>query len=207
VTASATVMIEADTASFTISSESLGKSSEEARRESTRLINTAIDILVSEFGVDKKELVTNHMTSSPYYEWVDGKRELVGQMARGSVQVTISDLDSVGHMYDRLSSVDGLSVSSVYFSKKDTSADVSEARRLAVIEARKKAEDYASGLGLEVVKVISITDGAVLNNVRYNGVLLEEKAMMATGAVSDSSEYYRGDLSVSDTVSVVFGLR
>lgn len=205
VTSSASVMIEADTASFTISAESVRKSSEEARKDSSRLINRAVDILVSEFGVDKNNLTTSQMTNSPYYDWESGRRELVGQIARQSVEVTISSLDRVGLMYDRLSAVDGLSVSSINFFKKDTAKDMSEARKLAVREARKKAEDYAEGLGLQVVGVVSITDGSVSNVARFNsGAMLEAKA---TGISYDSSEYYRGDLSVTDTVSIVFSLK
>lgn len=209
VSSSASVRVEADTASFSISAESIKGTSEEARSESSRMINTALDILEKEFGVDRKDLVTGHMVSNPYYEWENGKRILVGQMASQSVQITLSDLDNVGKIYDRLSLLDSLSVSSISFSRKDTSAEKREARVKAVENARAKAEAYAEGLGLEIAGVVAVTDGTSAAYTGYRNDVVMEAAMpmMATAKGMDSSEYYLGDLSVSDSVSVVFSLK
>ena len=209
VSSSATVKVEADTASFSISAECVKETSEEARSESSYLIGTALDILVSEFKVEKKDLVTSHMVSTPYYEWENGKRILVGQMASQSVQITLSDLDNVGRIYDRLSLLDGLSISSISFSRKDTSAERREARVLAVRNARAKAEAYAEGLGLEISGVVAITDGSCVQYNGYRNDVTMEAAMpmMATAKGMDSSVYYVGDLSVSDSVTVVFSLK
>ncbi len=209
VSSSASVKVVADTASFSISAESIRDTSEAARSDSSRLINNALAILRDEFGVEDRDLVTSHMVSTPYYEWDNGRRVLVGQMASQSVQITLSDLDNVGRIYDRLSLLDSLSVSSISFSRKDTSEEKREARILAVESARAKAEAYAEGLGLEIEGVLAISDGtgAVNTGYRNNFVMEAAMPMAATAKGMDSSEFYLGDLSVYDSVSVVFALK
>jgi len=63
--------------------------------------------------------------------------------------------------------------------------------------------------GLEIAGVVAVTDGTSAAYTGYRNDVVMEAAMpmMATAKGMDSSEYYLGDLSVSDSVSVVFSLK
>ena len=208
VTGSSEVKAEADVASFTIHAEAVKATSEEARSEASLLINNAIDILMNEFGVEKKDLKTSYISISPYYEWKDGGRELKGQSASESVSVKLYDIDKAGVAFERLSSVDGLSLSSISLDKSDKTVLIGEARREAVQNAREKAEAYASSLGLRLGAAITISDGTDSYSTvspRYNSPMMF-KAEAASASVSTSTEYYAGEITVRDSVSVVFAL-
>ena len=208
VTGSSEVKAEADVASFTIHADAVKATSEEARSEASLLINDAIDILTNEFGVDKKDLKTSYISISPYYEWNEGIRVLKGQSASESVSVKLNDIDKAGLAFERLSSIDGLSVSSIALDKSDKTALISEARREAVLNAREKAEEYALSLGLKLGPAITISDGIdSYSSVspRYNSPMMF-KAEAASASASTSTEYYAGEITVRDSVSVVFAL-
>lgn len=205
VTASSTVSVIPDTASFTITAEAMENTTEDARNTSSLMIASAVEILKDEFGITDDEITTNYMNINPYYEWLDGGRTLKGQKATQSLSITLKNgLDKAGKVYDRLSVLDGISISSISYSKLDTSEEESKAREEATKNALKKAQDYANGLSLEVGKLVNLAEG----NVSYSySSYSSNKLMMAEAAVASdysSTTYYAGDLSVSATVTAVF---
>ncbi len=208
VTATSSVSVTPDAASFTITAESLEPTTEEARNASSKMISEAISILKDEYGITDDEIVTNYMNINPYYEWVDGSRTLSGQRATQSLNITIKNgLEKAGKVYDRLSVLDGISISSISYSKLDTTEDVKKAREGAAVNALEKASDYAKGVNMTVGKVVSLAEGSVsYSSYDYSN----SKMMFAEAAAADSyssTTYYAGDLSVSATVTAVFELR
>ena len=162
VSASATISVIPDSASFSITAESTEPTTEEARNASSLMTEKAVEILKDEFGITEESFTTDFMQISPYYEWVDGQRTLVGQKATQKLSIVLSgdNLSKVGKVYDRLSVLDGISISSVSYSKLDTTEEVRSVREKAAEEALKKAEAYAKGVGKKVGEVISISDGS-----------------------------------------------
>ena len=209
VSASAKLDIVPDSASFSITAESTKPSTEEARNASAMMVEKAVELLKDEFGIGDESLTTDYMVVSPYYDWVDTGRVLVGQKATQKLTIVLSgdNLEKVGKVYDRLSVLDGISISTISYSKLDTSKEVDEVRRMATEEALRKATAYAEGLGLKVGKVITVSDGASVS-FSQNVYASSMKLAVAEAAPADysSTSYYQGNVSVSDTVTVVFAL-
>ena len=207
VSASATISVIPDSASFSITAESTEPTTEEARNASSLMTEKAVEILKDEFGITEESFTTDFMQISPYYEWVDGQRTLVGQKATQKLSIVLSgeNLSKVGKVYDRLSVLDGISISSVSYSKLDTTEEVRSVREKAAEEALKKAEAYAKGVGKKVGEVISISDGSGVSytTVTYNS----PKLMMAEASMHyASTTIYQSDVTLSDSVTVVFTL-
>lgn len=208
VTASSTVAVKADTASFTITAEALESTTEEARNTSSAMVEEAVKILKDEFGITEEEITTDYMNISPYYQWLDSGRTLMGQKATQTLTIRLrNDIDKAGRVYDRLSVLDGISISSISYSKSDTSLEEAAAREWAMKNAAQKAEDYARGASLTVGKVISISEGSSDYSYSYanSKVMMLEAAASAEDSYS-STTYYAGSLSVSATVTAVFEL-
>ena len=207
VSASATISVIPDSASFSITAESTEPTTEEARNASSLMTEKAVEILKDEFGITEESFTTDFMQISPYYEWVDGQRTLVGQKATQKLSIVLSgdNLSKVGKVYDRLSVLDGISISSVSYSKLDTTEEVRSVREKAAEEALKKAEAYAKGVGKKVGEVISISDGS---GVSYTTVAYNSPKLMMAEASMDyvSTTIYQGDVTLSDSVTVVFTL-
>ena len=207
VSASATISVIPDSASFSITAESTEPTTEEARNASSLMTEKAVEILKDEFGITEESFTTDFMQISPYYEWVDGQRTLVGQKATQKLSIVLSgeNLSKVGKVYDRLSVLDGISISSVSYSKLDTTEEVRNVREKAAEESLKKAEAYAKGVGKRVGEVISISDGSGVSypTVAYNS----PKLMMAEASMDyASTTIYQSDVTLSDSVTVVFTL-
>ena len=207
VSASATISVIPDSASFSITAESTEPTTEEARNASSLMTEKAVEILKDEFGITEESFTTDFMQISPYYEWVDGQRTLVGQKATQKLSIVLSgeNLSKVGKVYDRLSVLDGISISSVSYSKLDTTEEVRSVREKAAEEALKKAEAYAKGVGKKVGEVISISDGS---GVSYTIVTYNSPKLMMAEASMDyaSTTIYQSDVTLSDSVTVLFTL-
>ena len=207
VSASATISVIPDSASFSITAESTEPTTEEARNASSLMTEKAVEILKDEFGITEESFTTDFMQINPYYEWVDGQRTLVGQKATQKLSIVLSgeNLSKVGKVYDRLSVLDGISISSVSYSKLDTTEEVRSVREKAAEESLKKAEAYAKGVGKKVGEVISISDGS---GVSYTTVTYNSPKLMMAEASMDyaSTTIYQSDVTLSDSVTVVFTL-
>lgn len=205
VSASASVTLVPDSASFSITAEATESTTEEARNASSMMVEKAVEILKDEFGITEESFTTDFMQISPYYEWLDGGRTLVGQKATQKLSIVLSgnNLAKVGKVYDRLSILDGISISSVSYSKLDTTEELAEVRQEAASAALAKAEAYAKGLGKRVGEVISISDGS---KVSYTTASYNSPKLMVAEAAMDysSTTIYQGDVSLSDSVTVVF---
>ena len=131
----------------------------------------------------------------------------MGQKATQKISIVLSgdNLSKVGKVYDRLSILDGISISSVTYSKLDTTEEIRSVREKAAEEALAKAEDYARGLGKRVGDVISISDGS---GVTYTQVTYNSPKLMMAEASMDyvSTTIYQEDITLSDSVTVVFTL-
>lgn len=205
VSATSVISVSPDTASFSITAEAISLTTEEARNETAKMIQDALLILKDEFGITDDEITTDYMNISPYYEWIDSKRTLTGQRATQSLTITLrASLDKAGRVYDRLAILDGISISSITYSKSEREEDESRARSIASSLALKKAQDYASGVNLTVGKVLSLTEGSVSqSSFGYaNSKLLVADSL--EGSVPTT--YYATDLTISSTVTVIFEL-
>lgn len=203
VSGDANIKVDADIASLTIYSSVVRDSAEEARRDVSTLIGNALDILSGEFGVAREDITTSYISSSPYYEWIDGVRTLQGQSANESIEVKLKDLDKIGALFDRLSSIDGLSLSSVVLDKSDKTAEIMRAREEAVLNAYEKAKTYANSLGYEIESVIAISD----SNSSYYAPRYDNARLYKEAASAASTEYYADRISISDAVTVSFSLK
>ena len=206
VVGSASVTATPDTASFSISAETIADTAEEARNNSSRLIENAIEILKDEFAIQDSEIKTDYMNISPYYEWINGTRTLKGQEANQSLTITLKDsLDKVGRIYDRLSVLDGISISSISYLKSDVQEEMKIAREKATQNAYLKAQEFADGASLKVKRVISLSEGNVNNSAIY---YTNQTMLKAESASSDYSNttYDTSDITLSTNVTAVFEL-
>ncbi len=203
VSGSSTVYMEADMASFTVSAEATRETSEEARIETDRIITEAVNVLLEKYGVEKEDIKTNYLSLNPEYSYVDNQRVLVGQHGYQSIDVALHNISVIGSIVEDLSKINGISVSSIILDKSNKESEIDEARRLAVEDAMNKANTYAEALGRKVVSVVSLTSGSSPSYMNST-LRLEAAAMPVAKDESYSTEFYSYELSVSDSVSLVF---
>lgn len=200
------VTLTPDMASFSVSIEETADTTSQAQSGANAKMAEITSILEGQYGILAEDIRTTGMSLYPSYRYQDGEQILIGQTASQSLSVTVHRLDDMAPIVDSLSSVSGISLSSISLDASDKSQAQSEARRLAVQDALSRATDYAEGIGVSVVSPISIQEsGSYYAANRIQPTYLAAAAK-AEDAMSSAS-YYAGDLSVSSSVDVTFEIQ
>jgi uncharacterized protein YggE len=124
--------------------------------------------------------------------------EIVNQL-----QVTVRDTDMLGNLLDEAVTAGANSINGVTFYVDDQTAAASEARRLAVEDARTKAEELAAAAGLTLGSIISIAEGTLSPMPPPMPAGAGGEMAMAEAAVPVQS----GSSIVAVDVSMTFALR
>jgi uncharacterized protein len=101
-------------------------------------------------------------------------------VARNSIEVRIDDLSRVGKLIDTAVRGGATTVAGVRFEIQNRAAAEQEALRLAVADARSRAEAAATGAGLIVDRVLRIED-------RREGIIIPQRPMMMAARSAEAT--------------------
>ena len=122
-------------------------------RTATSVINSIVAL-----GIERKNISTGNYNFNPVYRHLDnGKRILEGYEASNSVTIIVDDLNLVGKVIDSALNHGANRVDSLNFGLRNKNAYQDEALRLAVLDAKRKAEIAAATLGKYIVSVRSVS--------------------------------------------------
>ncbi|MGN0905607.1 MAG: SIMPL domain-containing protein [Bullifex sp.] len=205
VSGSARVETEPDMASFSLTVSERAETTREAQELTNLKVGIAYKVLTADYGIAEKDIATTYMNLSPEYSWIDGKQVLQGQKATQTISVRLRDLSALGDVIDSLSEISGISVGSISIDSSTRSSCLSDARMLAVQDARARAEDYARAEGLTVGAVSSITEsGSDSSAYRIGNAVMKTAAPAYDMAESVSTGYYLSSIAVTSDVEVEF---
>lgn len=155
-------------------------------------------------GIERKNISTGNYNFNPTYRHTDnGKSILEGYEATNSVKIVVDDLNLVGKVIDAALNHGANHVDSLNFGLRNKTAYQDEALRLAVLDAKRKAEIVAHALGKSILSVrnVSINSNRVAAPQNYKMV----RAMAATeDAVAYETPIESGNLQCSANVHVEF---
>jgi len=149
-----------DRAWITISAESRAPSPREAQRLNAEAMKPVQDKLRSA-GVPAEALRT--ISYDVQYEWdfVNNKRVGRGYVARNTIEVRVDSIDRVGELLEIAVGAGATSLGGIRFDLKDQAKLEREALRLAVVDARAKADVIAAGAGRSVDRVLRVEEQGV----------------------------------------------
>jgi uncharacterized protein YggE len=90
----------------------------------------------------------------------DGRRVSRGYVARNTFEVRLDDIERTGEVIDSAVQAGATSIGGVRFELKDRRAAEREALRLAVADARERADAAAAAIGRAVDRVIRVEEGS-----------------------------------------------
>ena len=149
-----------DRAWINISAESRASTAREAQKRNTDAMTPVLSKLKSS-GVAADAIRT--LVYDVQYEWdfVNGKRVGKGYVARNTVEVRVDSVDRVGEYLELAVASGATSLGGVRFDLKDRAKLEREALRLAVADARSKADAAAAGAGRTVERIVRIEEGGI----------------------------------------------
>ena len=153
------VNIEPNVARTNIGVEVLRPTVEEAAAENSQIVDGLLATL-TELGVPGEDIQTSgfNVYAERYGPGAPASEEEVQYRVSNTVTVIIRDLDKVGEVLDASIKAGANNIFGVEFLLDDATAVRSEARKVAVENARATAEELAALNGVQVGKVLSISE-------------------------------------------------
>jgi uncharacterized protein YggE len=148
-----------------VAAESRAKSPREAQRVNADAMKAVLEKLKA-LGLSGDTVRTSGYDLQPEYDYANGRQTLRDYVARNMVEVRIDDVARAGDVLDAAVGSGATSVSGIRFDLKDRDTAEREALRLAVEDARARANAAASGAGLRIERVIRIEEQRVVPEPR-----------------------------------------
>ena len=177
------------------------KDAAKVQADSARIATDIINSIVA-LGIDRKNIRTGNYNFRQIFRNDENRRNFFdGYEINNSVTIIVDDIKIVGKIIDSALSHGANSVDSLNFGLRDKKNFQTEAIKLAVRDARAKAEIVARELGKNIIGVrrVDVHSGSI-SAPRYSKLAM---------AVADSENFFEtpvegGSLSCSASVNVEF---
>lgn len=195
------VKVIPDQAMISIAVESKGKESSKVKAENDRIIDKALKYLKTT-KIDQKDIKTERVS---LYSRHDYNKKEDYYVANQTINIFLRDLSQYETVMDGLMKAGVNQINSVTFQSSQLEKLKSEARILAVKDAKQKAEDFATALGQKVGKAIIVSDNS---QPMYNPPIYRNMMMAEAKAGGDSAQETLavGEMEVNTNVSITFVL-
>ena len=158
--------------------------------------------LLKAAGIAERDIATSNFSVNPRYDYGQNGNEspkIIGYDVSNSVTVTMRQLDMLGALLDKGVASGSNQINGITFMVSKPDALVDEARKLAVADARRKAELYATAAGVSLGNVLSISEGAA----QPPTPVFMKRAQVAESAVPIA----RGEQSLTADVSITWEIK
>lgn len=153
-------------------------------------------------GVADRDVQTSGIGVNPQFKYADNQPPVItGYQASNTVNVKVRDIAKVGTVLDALVASGANQINGPTFEIDQPEPVYDEARRAALAKAQARAAMYAKTLGLQVKRIVSISEGGGF--VRPQPLM---KAMAMDRAQSPETSVSPGETTLSATLDVVFEL-
>ena len=142
----------------------------DARNVAAGQMNRIIAAL-KKLGIADKDLQTSGLSLQPNYTYPNGGNpRLTGYTLSNGVSVTVRDLDKLGDAIDDGLAAGATTLDGVSFRVDDPAKAQDQARKEALAQAKAKAQTLASGAGVSITGVASISETAApIPPIYYGG--------------------------------------
>lgn len=176
------------------------KNTAKAAREAAAEAMTKVIAALKALGIDDKDIATAMVSLNPVYDYTTQVQQLRGYQLNNQVTVTVRDLDKLGDVLDNSIVAGANTVNGVSFDVKDRAGAEAKAREAAMVDARAKADTLATGGGVKITGVASISE-SVSTPIWYAP---EMSANAAGGKADASTPVMPGTTDIQITVQVSF---
>ncbi len=175
-TGEASISRPPDVAFITVSVETHARLSRDAQRQNAEMM-TGVLRRLADLGVAQSDLKTVGPRVDQEYDFANGRRTLKGFVARNGVEARITDITKAGDIADGVVQAGATSVEGIRFDLKDRASVEREGLRLAVADARSRADAIAAGAGRSVDRILRIEE--TRTQVRFPGPMMRGMAAVS----------------------------
>lgn len=155
------VRLAPDMAIVNIGTMSTAATAREAHDANTKAM-AAIFAALTAAQIDKRDIQTSNFNVNPRYDYGPSGTQppkVLGYDVSNGVTVTVHKLDNLGAVLDSVVSSGANQINGITFQVAEPDAAMDEARKLAVADARRKANVYAGAANTTLGDMLSISEG------------------------------------------------
>ena len=193
----------ADRAWVSIVAESRSKDPKQAQQANVAAMTAVMDRLKG-MNLGAEAIRTTSYELQPEFDYANGRQTLRGYVARNAIEVRVDEIARVGDVLGAAVGSGATSVGALRFGLKDRGAAEREALRLAVEDARARADAAAAGAGVQIARVVKIEEQRMAGP--------EPRPMMRqmaaeSGAADAAPPVTAGTIEIRATVTLTAAIR
>lgn len=119
----------------------------------------AVSAAVKNLGVSADDIKTVNYSINPTYDYSNGAQHITGYSANSTLSVKVRDLDKASAVIDAGTAAGANQVGGISFDVDDRTNAESQARKLAVTDAKKKAQAAADIAGFKLGRIVNYSEG------------------------------------------------
>jgi uncharacterized protein YggE len=156
---------------------------------------------VREVDVEQHDVQTTGLSLQDYFD--QGKQRVTARIATYLLEVTVRPVDGVGSILAALgaSAGDALQIRGIRLSIHDPEPLRSEARRLAVGDAQRKAVELSQAAGIRLGTILALEDDGFQSRVP-----MPRRAMAVSASLNSGVPIEPGEVSAVSTIMVTYAI-
>lgn len=154
VTGEGKVDVKPDLGTVSAGVSATGSTTAQVQEQINSKINKISDSVKS-LGIDAKDIKTSNYNINPTYS---DSQVITGYSANTTLTIKVRDVNKIGQVIDSATGAGATNVSNLGFEVSDKSKFENEARKLAVEDAKKKAENEANIAGFRLGRIINYSE-------------------------------------------------
>ncbi len=189
-----------DMASINVGVLSQSVTAAEALAANTAAMNEVFAALKAA-GIAEKDVQTSNFMVQPRYDYNQNNvpPKLIGYDVSNAVTITVRKIETLGAILDKMVQSGSNTVNGIQFGISKPQAAEDEARKLALADARHKAELYAGAGKLKLGNILSLSEGGA-----YQPPVPIQSKMMRGEAMASDVPIAAGEQALSIDVNVVW---
>lgn len=199
------VVVVPDIAKVTVGIEEQGQTLKLAQDTLNRKSKALTDAL-KKLGIDEKDIKTINYNVYPEYDYNFSPYKIAGYRISTSYEVKITDFDMVNEALTVATSAGANVVGNISFevNEKTKAEYTQKAREEAVKLAKAKAEGLAKAAGLNLGKIINVTESFGYDSPRP--IMYSKELSPGTGDSAQVANVTLGETEISVTVTLSYSL-
>lgn len=203
VTGVGTVSVKPDIATVNVGVQATGTTVKEVQDNLNKNIN-AVSIAVKKLGVDEKDIKTSNYNMYPDYDYTGSRQKIVGYQASSNLTIKVRDIEKANSVVDAATAAGANTVGGISFDVDDKTKAEDEARKLAVADAKTKAELAAKTAGFTLGKIINYQESTGGNRIYPMYAKADSLAVPGGGA---PTELETGSTDIQLTVTLSYEVK
>lgn len=188
-----------DQATITATVETKGNVAKEVKKQNDLQMEAVLKV-IKKMNLAPADYRTQRVSLNPVYDY---EKKKTSYNATQTVEILLRDLSQYDELMEGLVNQGINRIDNVIFQSSKLAQYQSEARKLAMKDAKLKAEDYVSVLGQRVGKAMTISDNS--QNYQPQPVYARMKTMaMDESATTVRETLAEGEITITANVSVSF---